>query len=598
MSLDFPKQSDFIDTMQDIKFERRSSEANNASLWGEYCEPEQLIGDKKSKRVSVNLTQTERDMLARLPRPLPLEGPRIHQPGSAFPNNMLGNPNLLKIQTGPTSHIVPSDETQVRDPYVLGGINLQNYASELRRVLGQIEERHSTMANIGKSDNLPAFELPPVPNQITNPLPSLTFTSKGPFQAFPLTDKNSKESREKQNFHPSSSSESNTQTASTGIIKTDTAAHSEISSTKNSSFQSTENHKLNPQVNRNILRKSVAALCAFQGFDAAVDAALDLMTDAAANHLKKFCLTLRSNRDKQLINSGPTDNDNQRAIVADQGFSDVMDRTFVEMGHLGGLKEIPEFYSHSVVGRYQGIVSECRQLLRDCHHQASLDAAYPNMASASSSSSINLPSAIQLSTGSGQPAQIVAVSGAIKTENVLEQQNMIPELHLPSNSEDFLNNEGTIYVGGGPPSILGAVLSGSQSQNTHPVHPLVHPSGSLPAARTPTAISSVGSNNVPILSLDHNTPQIESGLQMLQSLEQGGHFTMPGSASQDGCNDDPEQSPTPILSGMVGASPIPMTDMQNQSTAQGSILIKTSGGLGIANPQNRKRRRTPEDSFT
>ena len=601
------KQSDFSGTMQGTQFEKGSSETSDAYLWGEFCETDQFSGDKKSKRVSVNLTQTERDLLARLPRPLSLEGPRIHQPGSPIPNNTLNNSNLLKIQTAPTSHIVASDETQAKDPYVLGGISLQNYATELRRVLGQIEERHSTLANIGKSDNLPAIELPPVPAQLSNPLPPLTFSSKGPFQAFPLSSRNSKKSREKQNFHPTTSSEFNTQTSGAGTIKTDSK---EMSSGKSSSYHTTENHTLNPHATRNILRKTVAAICTFQGYDIAVDAALDLMTDSAANYLKKFSQTLRSNRDKQLMNSGVTESENPTAIVADQGFSDVMDRTLREMGTPGGLKEIPEFYSHSVVGRYQGIVSECRQLLRDCHHQASLDAAYPNMASANSSSSINLQSAIQLSTGSGQPAQIVSVSGSIKSENVHEQQNMIPELHIPSNSEDFLSNEGTIYVGGGPPSILGAVLSGSQTQNAHPVHPLVHPSGSLSAARNSTAISSLGSNNVPTLSLDHNTPQIESGLQMLQSLEQGGHFTMPNSASQDACNEDPEQSPTPILSGMVGASPVPMTDMQNQSTTQGSLLIKTTGGLGVGqkglenqsnvslNSQSRKRRRTPEDPFT
>ena len=184
--------------MQDTQFEKNSSETSDEYLWGEFCETDQFSGDKKSKRVSVNLTQTERDLLARLPRPLSLEGPRIHQPGSSIPNNTLNNSNLLKIQTAPTSHIVASDEAQAKDPYVLGGISLQNYATELRRVLGQIEERHSTLANIGKSDNLPAIELPPVPAQLSNPLPPLTFSSKGPFQAFPLSSRSSKKSREKQ----------------------------------------------------------------------------------------------------------------------------------------------------------------------------------------------------------------------------------------------------------------------------------------------------------------------------------------------------------------------------------------------------------------
>ena len=608
MAMNFTNTSDFSDELKDTNVKENSNRSKNEYLWGEFCEPEQL-GDMKSKRVSVNLTQAERDMLARLPRPLPLEGPRIHQPGSSIPTVLLGNPNLQKVQPVSTSHIVPSDETQPRDPYVLGGINLQNYATELRRVLNQIEERHSTMANIGKSDNMPPIELPPVPVQLTNPLPPLTFTSRGPFRAFPLPNRKCIKSKEKKISPHPDSPDFKDQTTSAGVLKTDDSVQSEMNSFKNSSQIHSESYKLASHVNRNILRKSVAAICTFQGFDVAVDAALDLITDAAANYLKKFCQTLRSNRDKQLMNSVTEEPENRTVIVADQGFSDVMDRTFREMGYNGGLKEIPEYYSHSVVGRYQGIVSECRQLLRDCHHQASLDAAYPNMASANSSSQSNMQSSIHLSTGTGQSAQIIAVSGSIKSESILEPQNMIPELHLPANSDDFLSGESTIYVGGGPPSILGAVLSGSQSQNAHPVHPLVHPTGSLAQTRTPS-ITNVGSNNVPTLSLDHNTPQIESGLQMLQSLEQG-HFTVPGSGSQDGCNDEPEQSPTPLLSGMVGASPVPMTDLQSQATPvnQGSLLIKTSS-LGATskthdsqsnvslNSQSRKRRRTPESPFS
>ena len=611
MALNYPAQTDNSSPLPEENLEDCTDGTKNACLWGEFSEQDQSSGDMKTKRVSVNLTQTERDMLARLPRPLPLEGPRIHQPGSSIPNILLGNPNFQKIQNTPTSHIVPSEEIQPRDPYILGGMALQNYATELRRVLSKIEERHSIIANVGKSDNLPNIELPPVPTQLSNPLPPLTFTSKGPFQAFPLTNKKSVNSKDQKNMQFTNSTVCNAQTSSAGMIKTDNIIKNEISSVKNSSH-ATEHHKLSPHAHRNILRKSVASICAFQGYDIAVDAALDLLTDAASNYLKKFCLILRSNRDKQLLNCRSAENEHKTVIVGDQGFSDVMDRTFREVGNFEeGLKEIPEYYSNCVVARYQGIVSECRQLLRDCHHQTSLDAAYPNMASAGNSGSSSLQSAIQLSTGAGQSAQIVAVSAAIKSENLHEQQNMIPELHLSSNTDDFLSNEGAIYVGGGAPSILGAVLSGSQAPNTHPVHPLVHPPGTLSVSRTPTAISSVGSNNVPILSLDHNTPQIESGLQMLQSLEQGGHFTVPGS-SHDGSTEDPEQSPTPILSGIVGASPVPMMELQGQSTpiTQASLLIKAASALGSNSKMNdnqsnvslssqgRKRRKTHEDPFS
>ena len=97
MAMNFTNTSDFSDELRDTNVKENSNGSKNEYLWGEFCEPEQL-GDIKSKRVSVNLTQAERDLLARLPRPLPLEGPRIHQPGSSIPNIVLGNPNLQKVQ--------------------------------------------------------------------------------------------------------------------------------------------------------------------------------------------------------------------------------------------------------------------------------------------------------------------------------------------------------------------------------------------------------------------------------------------------------------------------------------------------------------------
>lgn len=583
--------------------------SSNVGLWGEFDNQIQNNEDMGRKRVSVNLTQVERDLLARLPRPLPLEGPRIHQPGSAMSSSLLGNTNTQKLQGSSTSYIVPCDDIQQRDPYISGGITLLNYATELRRVLNQIEERHALTTNAGKSNSLPKIELPTTPVQLTSPLPPLTFTSRGPFQQFSsAADRDCRRSNGILNIERCKPFDINIQPNRNTEIKEECFQTASCSS-KEPSKSTNEHYKINHPIIRNVLRKSVAAITAFEGYDMAVDAALDLLTDAAAHYMKKLCLTLRSNRDKQLLNCEAKDKvENDTVIVADQGFSDVMDRTFREIGNFGdGLKDVPEYYSHSVVGRYQGIVSQCRQLLRECHHQATLDAAYPNMASASSGSSSNLQNSIQLPTG---VPQILAGSNTPRIENILEQQNLVPEIHLPSSNEDILGSDGPIYVGGtGPSSILGAVLSGPQSQTINTVHSLVHPSGTISLARTPTAITSVAGNNVPTFSLDHNTPQIETGLQMLQSLEQGGHFAVSASVSHDGSSEDHDQSPAPMLSGIIGASPVLEVQSQSNPNTQGSLLLKTSTigtKLKIADKvatvsissQNRKRRRTPEDPLS
>ena len=593
--------------------------ASEDVLWGEFDEQIQCSSEGVGpKRVSVNLTQVERDLLARLPRPLPLEGPRIHQPGNVGAGGSQGNTNMQKLHSISTSCIVPCDEIQPRDPYVLGGITLLNYAAELRRVLRQIEERHATIATAGKSSNYPKIELPPTPAQLTNPLPSITFTSRGPFQAFSsAADRDFRRCRENLCTEAYNESHStNTQQVFDEDIKPEDHEQTPLGSTERSIKSGSNSHRISQPILRNVLRKSVAAVTAFQGYDVATDAALDLLTDAASHYINTFCLTLRSNRDKQLLNSAKINNgENNTAIVADQGFADVMDRTFREVSALGeGLKDISEYYSHTVVGRYHGIVSHCRQLLRECHHQASLDAAYPNMASATLGSSSNMQTtAIHLSTGIGQPAQIVAVSGTSRTDHIIDQQTLIPEIHLPSGSDDILSSDGTILVSGtGTSSILGAVLSGPQSQAAHPVHPLVHPPGSISVTRAPTAITSVASNNVPTFSLDHNTPQIESGLQMLQSLEQGGHFAVSATMPQDANAEDQDQSPVPILSSLIGASPILELQSPSIADSQSCLLLKKPNVTGntkatgnimtdnltniSANAQNRKRR-TPDGQF-
>ena len=88
--------------------------------------------------------------------------------------------------------------------------------------------------------------------------------------------------------------------------------------------------------------------------------------------------------------------------------------------------------------------------MRECHHQASLDAAYPNMASANignlSATGIQLPTGI-----GGHTSQIIAVSNPPRADAILEQPNLVSDLNLASSGvgEDILGNDGTMYVTGG-----------------------------------------------------------------------------------------------------------------------------------------------------
>ena len=205
-------------------------------LWGEYDENPSNENEVGPKRVSVNLTQVERDLLARLPRPLPLEGPRIHQPGSTVPPSLATNSSVQKIHPASTSVIVPCDEVQPKDPYLLGGITLLNYAAELRRVLNKIEERHAMIGNPGKGNNLPKIELPQAPAQLSNPLPPLTFTSRGPFQPFTSA---AKRDDEETSSHPEPDS---SHTADTNIKIEDGPRKAK---TEDSSKTENESYKIN-----------------------------------------------------------------------------------------------------------------------------------------------------------------------------------------------------------------------------------------------------------------------------------------------------------------------------------------------------------------
>ena len=75
------------------------------------------------------------------------------------------------------------------------------------------------------------------------------------------------------------------------------------------------------------LKKSVAVLAAFHGYDQSTDQSLDVLTDATSQFLSKFCNSLRQARDKELTNSSKN------------GFPDIICRAYQEMG-LGSILDM------------------------------------------------------------------------------------------------------------------------------------------------------------------------------------------------------------------------------------------------------------------
>ena len=190
---------------------------------------------------------------------------------------------------------------------------------------------------------------------------------------------------------------------------------------------------LSPDSVRNVLHKSTAALAAFSGYDAATDGSLNVLTDAASHFMQTLCgQMLRTTRDRGLAHGG-------------DGFADAMDRTLTEV-HGSGLEELATYYQHCVIHRYWGIVSQCRNALKECRQTAQLEKRFPQ------------PAIRSLSPASGQQG--------------IRGRQTFPEIHFPSEAD------------GGGVAIGGAFSA-------------------MDALQTPSS-------------------QIETGLQMLQSLEETG----------------------------------------------------------------------------
>ena len=236
------------------------------------------------------------------------------------------------------------------------------------------------------------------------------------------------------------------------------------------------------------LKKSVAKLCAFHGYDQSQESALNVLTDATSNFLTKFCNHLRLARDKELLTNSKS------------GFPDVVCRVYQELNH-GSILDIRNYYKNSIIAKHKQIGETAETIAFECHH---LDD-------------------INLSTGE---------NGSLLILNSGEDQDNIPEIHFPSSDE-----------------------------------------------------GDNGPSGPPTLSLDHNAPQIETGLQMLQSLEQYGSLDPnvmvtppPPSAQSTGMGMDECEQP-----------------MSHDSNAALLLATVSPGSSVVTGSNNRKRRKTSDN---
>lgn len=242
---------------------------------------------------------------------------------------------------------------------------------------------------------------------------------------------------------------------------------------------------LNSQSAYKSLRKSVATLAAFHGYDMSTDEALDVLTDATHQFLSKFCGLLRSGRDKELFNGSKC------------GFPDVVCRVYKEMGH-GSILDIRNYYKNCIIAKHKSIGETAEALAFECHH---LDENHGSMVD--------------------QNGMVMEVD-----------QDDIPEIHFPSSEE-----------------------------------------------------GDAGSSGPPTLSLDHNAPQIETGLQMLQSLEQYGSLDPGGMGAM--------VTPPPPASAQSVLGEECDQPMSHDSNA--ALLLATVSPGSSHHSGSRKRRKTSDN---
>ncbi len=228
-------------------------------LWGE-------MEDSESDRL--RLSPSEREFLTKPPRPLTLEGPRIHQP---------------KMDSNAANAIVPKSELpqnpcNLVEGYVTHGIRLLSHISELQRF------KEAALARRERG-------LPPLVESIP-PTPSLIPPNTNPVHLGPFSG--GRDSVRLLQPRPRASI-------------TSSSAADEVPS-------------VNSRVARKALKKAVAAMAAFHGYSQASDNALDVFTDATGQYLEKFCSLLRSARDNELTQGHNC------------GFADPVCRVYDELG--------------------------------------------------------------------------------------------------------------------------------------------------------------------------------------------------------------------------------------------------------------------------
>ena len=100
-----------------------------------------------------------------------------------------------------------------------------------------------------------------------------------------------------------------------------------------------------------------------------------------------------------------------------------------------------------------------------------------------------------------------------------------------------------------------------------------------------------GNSGPPTLSLDHNAPQIETGLQMLQSLEQYGSLDASGSVMAT--------PPPPSAQSIQGEEcEQPMSHDSNAALLLATVSPGSSSATGQSSGNCRKRRKTSDSRTT
>ena len=91
-------------------------------VWGELEDPDHR---------KLNITSTEKELLCRIPRPLSLEGPRIHQPKI----DLVKTASSIKSENMNNSlSKQPPKKSKSNESYVTHGVQILTYINELNKI--------------------------------------------------------------------------------------------------------------------------------------------------------------------------------------------------------------------------------------------------------------------------------------------------------------------------------------------------------------------------------------------------------------------------------------------------------------------------------